>query len=565
MAATRGNIKADQLGIGSVLQYNQLLVPPNQREYAWEEEHVNDLFQDFAGAIESNSSYFLGAIVLTEGERDHPEVSDGQQRLATTSILLAAIRDYFLEQKEEDLARSIENDFLLRFDREARENLPRLTLNIDDREFFLNTILVRPEDRQGTDSKKDSHSKLLKAKELATKFIKSILKPHRVENQIDTLNRWIKFIQNKAQVILLLVPDDIDAYQMFETLNGRGLHTSQADLIKNYLFKRAGNERIIEAQDKWGTMNGALESLGEEEITLAYLRHLLQTQHGPTKERELLDRVKNEITSQPKATNFLELLSDSANEYVAMLNPAHTKWDSYGDKTRASITTIHQHLQVKQIRPLMFAVTKYFQPRETEKAFRMLISWSVRFLIVGGRGGLLDRNYAVSAQKIGSGSISTAEQLAQDLEEILPPDTTFRTAFSETRVSKSHLARYYLRALETKITGQPEPELLPNEDSAAITLEHILPEVLEDQWPAIDPETAKAYYKRLGNMVLLKANVNSKIGNKPFSVKKPYLAQSAYILTKKAGEELTWDVNTIVKQQKYLASLAVETWPLRVR
>ena len=46
----KGNIRADQIGIGEVLRLNRLVVPPNQREFAWEEEHVNDLLQDFTNA-----------------------------------------------------------------------------------------------------------------------------------------------------------------------------------------------------------------------------------------------------------------------------------------------------------------------------------------------------------------------------------------------------------------------------------------------------------------------------------------------------------------------------------
>jgi uncharacterized protein with ParB-like and HNH nuclease domain len=63
----------------------------NQREYSWEEKQVAELFQDFSKAISGHkSSYFLGTIVLTQPGEEVPEVADGQQRLATTTILLAA-------------------------------------------------------------------------------------------------------------------------------------------------------------------------------------------------------------------------------------------------------------------------------------------------------------------------------------------------------------------------------------------------------------------------------------------------------------------------------------------
>src|ERR1700733_9522999 len=93
-------IAFEHKGIGTVLSHHRLTVPLNQREYSWEDEHVSDLLTDFANAIAVNKgAYFLGTIVLT-GAGSIPEVSDGQQRLATTTILLAAIRDYFHSKKD---------------------------------------------------------------------------------------------------------------------------------------------------------------------------------------------------------------------------------------------------------------------------------------------------------------------------------------------------------------------------------------------------------------------------------------------------------------------------------
>src|SRR5271157_5101335 len=95
--AASGKISFEHIGIGNLLRSGRLRVPPNQRSYKWEEEHVTDLFQDLTKAIDGDD-YFLGTIVLTGAVNPIPEVTDGQQRLATTSILLSAIRDFFLER-----------------------------------------------------------------------------------------------------------------------------------------------------------------------------------------------------------------------------------------------------------------------------------------------------------------------------------------------------------------------------------------------------------------------------------------------------------------------------------
>ena len=150
-------------GIGTVLNHQRLAVPLNQREYSWKEEHVRTLFQDFAGAI-NDEIYFLGTIVLTRGESDVPEVSDGQQRLATSTILLAAIRDYFFHAGDKKRAGSIENDYLLTTDIETTEVVPKLQLNVDDREFFTKYIIATPntKDRKIKPSK-ESHERIAAA------------------------------------------------------------------------------------------------------------------------------------------------------------------------------------------------------------------------------------------------------------------------------------------------------------------------------------------------------------------------------------------------------------------
>ena len=75
--------------IGHALKDSRLAVPVNQRSYAWEEKHVVELYQDLANAIAtSETEYFLGSIVVTRSGDGVPEVVDGQQRLATSIILL---------------------------------------------------------------------------------------------------------------------------------------------------------------------------------------------------------------------------------------------------------------------------------------------------------------------------------------------------------------------------------------------------------------------------------------------------------------------------------------------
>ena len=121
-------IRFEEESLGLIVRNRQgLRVPINQRSYAWEPSHVEDLFTDLNGAITKGASeYFLGTIIVVN-PRDQPaliQVYDGQQRIATTMILIAAVRDFFaLTLKDENVAKIITGDSLLLFPAEVRNQL----------------------------------------------------------------------------------------------------------------------------------------------------------------------------------------------------------------------------------------------------------------------------------------------------------------------------------------------------------------------------------------------------------------------------------------------------------
>ena len=197
MAAHSDVIEFEHKGIGAVLAHNRLSVPLNQREYAWEDEHVQELFSDFAGAIDNDRpTYFLGTLVLTSGG-DQPEVSDGQQRLATSTILLTAIRDYLRGIKDHPRATSIEQEFLKTTDFDTTDTVPRLRLNVDDNEFFKSFVI---EGKHSVSPSLESHKKIKGAYDQAVKHVAIILEPHQKQTaKTAVLQKWIKFIRDGAQ------------------------------------------------------------------------------------------------------------------------------------------------------------------------------------------------------------------------------------------------------------------------------------------------------------------------------------------------------------------------------
>ena len=352
---------------------------------------------------------------------------------------------------------------------------------------------------------------------------------------------------------------------MFETLNDRGLRLSAADLLKNYLFGQS-QDRINEAQHYWIAMTGVLEAVGDEDTLVTYIRHYWSSYNGLTRERELYGKMKGQVTSKQAAIDLSSDLEANASLYTALLNPQHETWTKYGATARQHLHILHI-LRMVQNRPLLLAILKHFDIHNVKESLRLIVSWSVRFLICGGIGsGGMEQRYSESARRVRNEEIKDVRKLAEFMSDIVPNDAQFAENFVTAQVSKAYLARYYLRALEKEARGEGDPELVPNTNEEQVNLEHVLPQNPSDAWKLIDEEITRAYYSRIGNLALMKSQPNVEIGNASFSEKRPHYAKSEYKLTARIAADFTdWNVEEISKRQEGLARLAVKTWPIEIR
>lgn len=575
MNFTQLGIEFDALGIGTALKLHRLRVPANQRPYAWTDDHVSILFEDLSAAFSrQRSAYFLGTIVLTQSAEPaltnnnaRLEVADGQQRLATTSILISAIRDY-LYTKEDQAGRATAEkyttEFLLEYDEFANDSVPKLQLNAEDSQYFLRAILSRPDspDRGSATAtpRGSSNFRLQAAFSAAKSHVEKIVAPYSEKEGRLRLLEWMKFLEDNVAVIVIRTTGQIDAYKMFETLNDRGLKASQIDILKNFLFFQAAN-RTGEVQPRWLSMVSKIESY-DDDLLLDYVRHFWISRNGPTKAPELAARFSSAIGGERQALETVIELDETASNYLALLTSLQSPaLAGYSQETRLDIYTVVTLLGIEQIRPLMLAVLRVFTVDEAQKAFRMFVSWSVRFLVAGGGGGgVLDRHYGKRAQEITNKTIQTAKQLAEQMRDFVPSDTDFRVAFERHRVTKSALARYYLRSLERLKTHQSPPHLAEYEaPETQANLEHVMPESASRTW-GLSQEQVESFYKRLGNMCLLSPRQNVGIGNLPFVERRAIYAESPYVLTQEVGEYLSWGGEEIETRQKQLAELAPQVW-----
>jgi hypothetical protein len=547
-------------GIASELKERFLGVPIFQRSYSWGKDEVTEYWNDLSAAFQdSGGEYFLGTIVLTYKDETTSTVIDGQQRLATTAILLAAIRDELLARGDSGRATAVQNAYLSQSDVVSGAIVPKLTLNSEDSNFFENRII---QNNATPGPSKPSHELII----AAYGFFRLQLK--KVADDAGTawaqrLGQWTVFLLTKARAAVMEVSSDADAFLIFETLNDRGADLTIADLLKNYVFGRAGAAKLDAVRDGWMQVLGALEITAENKLFTTFLRHYWSSLHGAVRERELYKSIKERVATATQVSDFIANLHDAAVIYAAILNSNNDYWDELGTTVRGYLDNLLR-LELEQNRPLLLAALAYFTTDEKKKLLKALVSWSVRGLVVGGiGGGTAEKAYCSAAVKIRTGAIKTTGEVLAEISSIVPSDDDFRSAFAIARVPKANIARYFLCALEEGKKGTAEPEFVPNSNEEQVNLEHVLPKRASaaDWGASFNGDERKEYLHRLGNLALLQKGPNGKIGNKPFSVKKPQLALSAFELTKSIGAEANWTKETIAKRQAALADLAVKVWP----
>lgn len=334
-----------------------------------------------------------------------------------------------------------------------------------------------------------------------------------------------------------------------------------SDLLKNFLFAAAA-DGIDQAQAYWLKMSGVLEAMAEKDAHAAFLRHFWSSYHGLTREREIFKSAKSLVKNKKDALRLCDDLSRNARIYSALASPEHAYWKRFNPESKEHVASFSV-LRMTQVRPLLLAVCDIFTPNEVLKSLRVLVAASVRILVSQSRGGTIEKLYAALALSVRNKTVRNAITLRDTLATQVPANAEFEDEFRNARVSKDYLARYYLRLLERRI-NEDHAGLVVSENTADITLEHILPENTTADWDHFDDETHASYVNRLGNLCLLAENDNASLGNGSFAAKKKAYRASSLKLTQQIATEQSWTRKEIEDRSAKLASLAVKAWPLSV-
>ncbi len=290
------------MGIGRLLKEGgRFFIPHHQRDYSWTEDELDQFFKDIADAQTSDQSeYFIGLMVfMPEGEREFT-ILDGQQRLATTIIILAAIRSWLRARDFIADAEQIQDDYIALGEIGRQDLEPSLVLNESNNDVFMRHVIRESaiediEQELASLSRYDPNRRLLEAALFCRTRVKEIgLEAEDTSQGAEHLFRLVRYIRDNVKVVRLNVPNEANAYTVFETLNDRGLDLSVLDLVKNHLFGRAGSQMALrDMQRRWTQMASSLTNVRADDFIKAWWT----SRHGRVQNPQLFARFKERVSS----------------------------------------------------------------------------------------------------------------------------------------------------------------------------------------------------------------------------------------------------------------------------
>lgn len=535
------------------------VVPRFQRDYKWTQDNWEDLWQDLLNVVESNRQHYMGAIVLKPND-DNPkqfEVIDGQQRLATLVLLvLAGIKTFETwaanrldPAANQERADSYRNQFLRIKDRASLKETGRLKLNRNDDSFMHSTLLqLRSPTR--VSSLPISHKRLWNGFEF---FLTRITERYGVSNDAVGLTKLLDTAGDKLLFIQILVSDELDAYTVFETLNGRGTQLTVTDLLKNFLFSKFGlDENAIDvAEEQWLR----IANQNDDQNFSRFISYYWNSKHGVTSPSRLFKEIRNGITTADESSAFLDDCEKMAVINAALKDSTDEIWQPI-NKARDYVREINL-FRATQCYPLLFAAWDHMQS-DFAAVLKICSVITLRYIVIGGMStNTMQGQYVKAALQIRNGSIKSPKELLKALASIYPSDAQFKADFSNAVLptTQKSLVRYILFKLENNYSGNERAF-----DSDGGTIEHILPENPDNYWHELFPDAATDCY-RLGNYTLLEAPKNRQIARSAYDEKKEMYSQSAYELSKRITWQ-EWNKESLFNRQEVLAKQAVHIWKL---
>jgi uncharacterized protein with ParB-like and HNH nuclease domain len=543
--------------MGNGLRY---VIPKFQRDYTWEAEQWDDLWQDIKALLSNeDSEHYMGYLVLQTSNNKEFHIIDGQQRLTTMSLLILAtlkclkdLIDSGIDPEKNQLRKdSLLNSYIGYVDPVTLISNNKLKLNRNSDDYYKqHLVLLKDLPLRNTNSS-EKHMR-----ECFNWYYERIKKEFKIG---ESLASFIDNIVDKLFFTVIEVTDQLNAFKVFETLNARGVQLSSSDLLKNFLFSVVDETKphiseIEELENIWSKIVG---KLGEQKFE-DYLRYYWNSVNKSVGKKNLFKTIKNSIKSKEQVFSLIRNLNDTVDIYLAIQNPEDDFWKGKPD-VRKSLKEL-KLFQIRQTYSLFLSALRNLDADGFKKLAKICSVISFRYNIIGG----LNPNIQEDVYNTVALKIAKNKQFdVLDFQPIYVSDFNFENDFSTKEfknTTRNHkIVKYILSKIEMYLF---QNEIDPESD--LFTIEHILPENADDTWGNFSFDEINRSVYRIGNLTLLEKKLNREADQKTFAEKLFFFQQSNSELTNLIPEHFdTWNEDKIAARQRELAKHAKAIWKIQ--
>lgn len=516
------------------------------------------------GAVVLNVAKIVGSSIARS------EIIDGQQRLTTLQLFLAALRDY-AQANESSHANKLARLTIHEDEKPDSEGSFKVWPTNADRDVFK-LVMMAASPRAITEKLgMDKISELPRMAAAYLYFYRNIQgfaeagKLNPTKDQVDErLFGLLQALRTALQLVVIELEDQDDPQVIFETLNARGQPLLPSDLIRNLVFMRASNDLTLDANELYGTywkpfdtdrvtvaINGESRFWHIEErqgrltrprIDLFMFHYLTMKTAGEKDDADTLNigqlfrEFRDWQDHKPQSViDFLQDVHFYSGHFRRLIAPD-------GNDRMSILAARLKSLDTSTVYPFLLFLLGLGSAKEASEVRDAIIadleSWLIRRLICQ----LTNKNYnrfflalltklkkAETLQKMPN--IVRDELLrSKDVTTNWPDNEEFKRGWLTKPIyvkSRPDRSAMILRALEQKLrTSKNEAVVLPPK----LTVEHLLPQsgkLADYPFPSpmpveageTDAKCRERLINTLGNLTLLTQELNSTVSNGPFGAK----------------------------------------------
>jgi len=592
-------MKVDKLALDRIFDRTERLEAPLfQRPYVWQRSrNWEPLWNTIRGVAEARfyksdeRKSFLGALVLdqidTPMSRIHArQIIDGQQRLTTFQLVLAAARDVCSALGEDRYAQAF---------RKLTDNDVPLSENPDDKFKVWPTNADRRTFRDSltAGNKKDVLAIAYDDARIPLGYlffyavVEEWLGTPADPNFVRRVESLYQSLREDLQLVVIDLESDDDPQEIFETLNALGTPLLPADLIKNYLFRMAQTQGLnpekLNAQ-YWKEFDREI-SFWREEVRQGRLR---RPRYDLFVQHYLTLMMKEDVSATELFKVFKEYVNQSPERSAADLMACfrsyakvYRRFELYPDESREGVFFYRlEQLDTSTVFPLLLEVLNQFGGQDHADELDQILTDIESFLVRRTVCELTTKNYnrlfvelLKNTENDLSGNRVRRFLLASSADTSRwPDDKEFEKAWLTVnfyqKIKRSKL-RMILEALDDAHHSN-KTEIVRVDKT--LTVEHVMPVQWEKHWPLasvrgnfprdLATERRDEYVNKIGNLTLLTNSLNPSVSNGSWLRKRrEILKHSAINMNRFFLDAEVWDEAAIDERTKELFRHAVKIWP----